>query len=112
MRAAEHALSRDLMSPESNSCHHRRMGQGAEDLRRAADALASRLPEPLAPLAHIAFNYRWAWLPGGPELFESVAPHRWLLCANNPVRLLQEVSAGSLEHAARDEQLLGRIADV
>src|SRR3954454_23447712 len=88
------------------------MPRGAEDLRRAADALASRLPEPLAPLAHIAFNYRWAWVPGGPELFEAIAPHRWALCANNPVRMLQEVSAGSLEHAAADDELLGRIADV
>src|SRR3954451_2041920 len=88
------------------------MPRGAEDLRRGADARARRPPAPLAPLAHIAYNYRWSWLPGGHELFESVAPHRWLMCGNNPVRLLQEVSAGSLEHAAVDEELIGRIAAV
>jgi len=88
------------------------MPAGADDLRRAADALATRLPDPLAPLARIAFNYRWAWVPGGPELFESVAPHRWALCGQNPVRLLQEVSWGSLEHAAEDRELLDRIAHV
>ncbi|MFL5844969.1 MAG: alpha-glucan family phosphorylase [Solirubrobacteraceae bacterium] len=88
------------------------MSPGAEDLRRAADALASRLPEPLAPLARIAYNYRWSWLPGGPELFEAIAPHRWALCGNNPVRMLQEVSAGSLEHAAADEGLLAQMREV
>jgi len=88
------------------------MSPGADDLRRAADALASRLPEPLAPLARIAFNYRWSWLPDGPELFEDIAPHRWALCGNNPVRLLQEVSAGTLERAAADEDLLRRIVAV
>jgi starch phosphorylase len=87
------------------------MGRGQNDLARAAEALASRLPEPLAPLARIAFNYRWSWLPGGPELFEDIAPHRWALCAHNPVRMLQEVSAGALERAAADEGLLARIAD-
>ena len=88
------------------------MSSGADDLRRAADALATRLPEPLAPMARIAFNYRWSWVPGGHELFESVAPHRWLQCGQNPVRLLQEVSAGSLEKAAADPAMLERIAHV
>ena len=88
------------------------MSSGAEDLRRAADALASRLPEPLAPLAHIASNYRWSWVPGGPELFERIAPHRWRLCGYNPVRLLQEVSAGSLERAAADDDLVRHMHEV
>jgi starch phosphorylase len=88
------------------------MPRGAEDLRRASEELAARLPEPLRPLAHIAYNYRWAWLPGGPELFEAIAPHRWAQCGANPVRMLQEVSAGSLELAAGNEELLARIASV
>src|SRR3712207_491956 len=88
------------------------MAPGADDIRWAADALASRLPEPLAPLARIAFNYRWSWVPGGPELFGRIAPHRWRLCSYNPVRLLQEVSAGSLEHAAVDDDLLRHMHEV
>ena len=88
------------------------MARGAEDLRRAADALATRLPEPLAPLARIAFNYRWSWLPGGAELFEELAPHRWAACGHNPVALLQEVSAGALERAAHDDGFLGRVAEI
>src|SRR5919112_4944847 len=88
------------------------MSAGADDLRRAAEALGSRLPEPLAPLARIAFNYRWSWLAGAPELFEDIAPHRWALCGHNPVRLLQEVTAGTLERMAADDDLVGRIGDV
>src|SRR3954468_234849 len=88
------------------------MGRGEADVRLAADGLAARLPAPLAPLARIAFNYRWSWLRGGPELFESIAPHRWYLCGHNPVRLLQEVSTAALERAAGDQQLLGLMAEV
>jgi glycogen phosphorylase len=85
------------------------MGRGEADVRRTADALASRLPEPLAPLARIAYNYRWSWLPGGSGLFESIAPYRWQLCGHNPVRLLQEVSTAALDRAASDEGLLERV---
>src|SRR3954452_19799068 len=88
------------------------MGRGEADVRLAADALAARMPAPLAPLARIAFNYRWSWLPGGPELFESIAPHRWHLCGHNPVRLLQEVSTAALERWAGGEpepRLMGEV---
>ena len=63
--------------------------------------LASRIPAPLGPLARVAYNYRWSWLPGGPELFRSVDPHRWELCGENPVRLLEEASAGALAQRGR-----------
>ena len=87
------------------------MGRGADDVRRTADELASRLPEPLAPLARMAYNYRWSWLPGGADLFAAIAPHRWELCGHNPVRLLQEVSVTVLERAAADGELLARIGE-
>jgi starch phosphorylase len=86
------------------------MNDGREDLRRAAEELAERLPDPLAPLARLAFNYRWSWLPGGPELFASIDDERFALALQNPVRLLQEVSAGALRRAASDEGLLEKIA--
>jgi starch phosphorylase len=81
---------------------------GAEDLRRAADQLAARLPYALAPLARLAYNYRWSWLQGGPGLFKAVDPHRWELCGHNPVRLLQETSTAALERAATDVELCRR----
>ncbi len=81
---------------------------GAEDLRLAADQLAARLPSALAPLARIAFNYRWSWTTGGTELFASLDPDRWEICGHNPVRLLQEVPTAALEAAAADRDLTRR----
>jgi glycogen phosphorylase len=86
------------------------MNDGREDVRRAAEDLAERLPETLAPLARIAYNYRWSWLPGGPEVFRAVDAERFALTNQNPVRLLQETSAASLRRAAADDGLLERIA--
>ena len=85
---------------------------GREDVRRAADELAGRIPGALAPLARLAFNYRWSWLPGGHELFASVDAERFELCLRNPVRLLQEAPAAVLERAAADEQLGRRAAEL
>jgi starch phosphorylase len=78
------------------------------DIERAASELASRLPESLAPLARLAYNYRWSWLPGGDELFRSIDPHRWELCLHNPVRLLEEVPVGTLQRASADVALAER----
>ena len=88
------------------------MNDGREDVRRAADDLAERLPDALAPLARLAYNYRWSWLPGGPEVFRAVDAGRFALTNQNPVHLLQEASAASLRRAAADDALLERIAAV
>ena len=88
------------------------MNDGREDIRRAAEELAERLPDALAPLARLAYNYRWSWLPGGPELFRSIDPDRFALTLQNPVRLLQEASNAALRRAAADNQLLERAAAV
>src|SRR5919199_438406 len=79
---------------------------GEPDLARAAAQLALRVPEPLGPLARLAYNYRWSWWPGGAELFRSVDPLRWTRCGFNPVRLLQEAWVPALERAAEDAELL------
>jgi starch phosphorylase len=85
---------------------------GHEDVGRAAADLAERLPDALAPLARLAFNYRWSWLPGGPELFNAVDAERFALCAQNPLRLLQESSARVLRRAAEDEVLIARAGEL
>jgi starch phosphorylase len=85
---------------------------GRDDLDRAAAGLAARLPEPLAVLSRLAYNYRWSWTPGGPELFASVDPQRWRRCAENPVRLLQEARPEAIEQAAGDAELLERAAGI
>ncbi len=88
------------------------MHDGREDVRRAASELAARLPDSLAPLARLAYNYRWSWLTDGPELFRAIDPNRWELCRENPVRLLQEAPLHALRRAAADDQLLARAASL
>ncbi len=81
---------------------------GRDDLCRAADELAERIPARLAPLARLAYNYRWSWLPGGPELFAAIDRERFELCLQNPVRLLQEASTRALRRAAEDDGLVAQ----
>jgi glycogen phosphorylase len=86
------------------------MPNGQDDLARAADSLASQLPEALAPLARLAYNYRWSWMPDGKEVFRAVNPLRWDLVGGNPVRLLQEAGPEACRNAAKDADLLRRAA--
>ena len=73
---------------------------GSRDLERAAEALASRLPEELGVFARLAYNYRWAWDPDGPAVFRDLDPDRWEKVAENPVKQLQEASTAGLQAAA------------
>ena len=86
--------------------------RGDEELGRRAADLAGRLPEELAPLARLAYNYRWRWYPGGKEVFRSIDEERWGLCGENPVRLLQEASGEALARAAGDSGLLAEVASL
>src|SRR4051812_13014728 len=85
------------------------LAAGAADLEAAAAALATRLPAELAPLAELAYNYRWSWTPGCPELFAGIDPTRWGLCHGNPVRLLQEVPPSACARLAADEGFVARM---
>jgi glycogen phosphorylase len=83
---------------------------GDEDLAARAADLARRLPAALAPLAGLAYNYRWCWFRDGKDVFRSIDAGRWEICGENPVRLLQETSYEALERAADDPGLLERVA--
>src|SRR5947209_20257620 len=85
---------------------------GRAQLGRRAQELAGRLPAELGTFARLAFNYRWSWMPGGPELFRELDPARFELCGQNPVRLLQELSWTSIERACADGALLTRAAEL
>ena len=86
--------------------------RGDQELGFSAADLAGRLPEALAPLARIAYNYRWCWYPGGKDVFRCIDEGRWELCGEDPVRLLQEASGEALARAAADRALLARIASL
>jgi glycogen phosphorylase len=60
----------------------------------------------MAAFAHIAYNYRWSWTPGGGELFAAVDPLRWDRSNRNPVRLLLDASSQALGRAASDARLM------
>jgi starch phosphorylase len=81
---------------------------GRDDLEHSIAELAERLPDRLAPLARLAYNYRWSWMPGGAELFASIDRERFELSLQNPVRLLQEASTRALRRAAEDEALVAQ----
>ena len=83
---------------------------GARETEERAARLATELPPALAPLAGVAFNYRWAWEPGGPELFQSLDPHAWELAGRNPVRQLEDLSHKYAVRAAVDPDTLAEIA--
>ena len=83
---------------------------GRRDIDRAIAGLAARLPAEMEMLARVAYDYAWSWDPDGPDVFAAVDPERWVACAANPVRLLQEAATERLEAAAADGALLERAA--
>lgn len=85
---------------------------GRRDIECSVVSLASKLPEPLAPLAAAAYDYSWSWHPDGPPLFAAIDPERWAATANNPVRLLQEAPADRLAAAAADGDLVARAEEL
>jgi starch phosphorylase len=85
---------------------------GRADIERAIDELAERLPGALAPLARLAYNYRWSWARGGGELFAAIDRGRFELALQNPVRLLQEAPSAALRRAAADHDLVAAAAEL
>ena len=78
---------------------------GGRDIARAVGALRARLPAAVASLADIAYNYRWAWSPGGPDLFRRIGGAAWERSGENPVLFLRE-AVDSVERAGHDPELL------
>jgi starch phosphorylase len=78
---------------------------GASDLAERVADLADHLPDGLKPLAPVAYNYRWSWLPGGEDVFREVNPHRWELSGGNPVKFLSDLWPSTRANADRDVAL-------
>jgi starch phosphorylase len=82
---------------------------GALDLAQRATDLAAHLPDGLKPLAPVAYNYRWSWLPGGDAIFREINPHRWELAEGNPVRFLSDLWPSTMAHANANAELRERV---
>jgi glycogen phosphorylase len=67
------------------------------------------LPEPLAPLERLAWNYWWSWAPDGGFVFRDLDPSVWEECEHNPRRLLKEVSDFRLMQMATDPGYIERV---
>ncbi len=85
-------------------------GPGGRDLERAIDELSERLPSPIAPLARIAYNYRWTWLPGGADLFRDVDAALWRRCGCNPRSIIEAVPPRRLRQLAEDAAYVASVA--
>jgi starch phosphorylase len=85
---------------------------GAADLETRAALLADRLSDGLKPLARVAYNYAWSWLPGGDAVFRDINRHRWILSGGNPVQFLGDLWPRTQERAERNPELLERIQGI
>lgn len=83
---------------------------GGSDHDRHVRALATRLPAPLAPLARLAFNYCWAWLPDGRRVFADLDPELWRQSCCNPRFMIEATAPDRLARLAEDETFVRRVA--
>jgi starch phosphorylase len=82
---------------------------GADDLAQRAADLAEQLPDGLKPLAPVAYNYRWSWMPDGEDVFREINPHRWELAGGNPVRFLSDLWPSTRANADSNAELRERV---
>ena len=78
---------------------------GSRDIDRGVNALRARLPATLSPLADLAYNYRWTWSVGGPDLFRRIGPAAWERANHNPVLFLRE-AVHAVDRASQDPELV------
>ena len=72
----------------------------------------SDLPSKLKPLEELAKNLWWVWNSEGKALFRDLNPDLWRSTGENPVMVLQQLSAERLEEILADKALLSRIDHV
>jgi starch phosphorylase len=87
-----------------------RLDDGSRDIERAAAELAERLPEALRPLARVAFNYRWSWIPGGADVFRDMDPSLWARGQGNPRAMIEGLPPHRMQELAGDPGYVARAA--
>ncbi len=69
-------------------------------------SVAHELPEPIARLKELAYDFWFSWRPNGIELFRLINPDLWREVEHNPIKFSMNVSAKDLEAASQDEDYL------
>src|SRR2546423_14962236 len=68
------------------------------------------LPEPLAALERLSWNYWWSWAADGASVFRDLDPESWEECEHNPRCVLREVDELRLMKMATDPVYIERVA--
>src|ERR1700755_1073833 len=87
-----------------------KMIKGAEPMRAWEEE--TRLPETIAALERISWNYWWSWSPDGHSIFRDLDQQVWDYCEHNPRRLLKEVPQYNLMRMATDPVYVERVRRV
>jgi phosphorylase/glycogen(starch) synthase len=69
----------------------------------------SRLPDALAPLLTLAWNWRWAWHGATRALFEELDPERYAAERGNPLAVVRGARQERLDRLASDAGYLARV---
>jgi starch phosphorylase len=67
------------------------------------------LPETVAALERLSWNYWWSWNTDGSSVFRDLDQEVWDECEHNPRRLLRVISQNSLMRMATDPVYVGRV---
>jgi starch phosphorylase len=68
------------------------------------------LPETLAALERLSWNYWWSWATDGAAVFRDLDPESWEECEHNPRCVLREVDEFRLMKMATDPAYIKRVA--
>ena len=83
---------------------------GSTDLAQRVAQLSERLSDGLKPLAEVAYDYRWSWLPGAEAVFREISPFRWERAGKNPVQFLNDLWPATQAQAERNPELMAQVA--
>lgn len=71
--------------------------------------VSAELPARLKPLEVLSKNLWWVWNSAGKNIFRELNPDLWRATGENPVMLLQRLSAERIDEILGDADLLSRI---
>ncbi len=71
-----------------------------------------RLPDPLMPLASLAYDLWWCWDESARELFNDTDPEGWSQSRHNPVVMLRQISYARAMKLAESEVFLDHLEEV